>query len=559
MSSNSLLVGFSSRPPVASKNLLDRAEWEGPNRPILSEAQSKTDQLVGGFIRQACDYKTLIAMAGAGAAYRFARLGVFSEAAPLLSRGGAWAPALLRAGSWAPALAAESATFTALNHGLAGSEGPAFARNFGKDWATAAITLGSLKFFGSLAAGENLISQHLLASGGMVAGHQGASVLGLVAKPEGDIFTQLIHAEATNLQMLGGMALLHGASPRLGAMERSVEILLQSQDSALGGRARPFPSLLLEAYAGPGGVNASGEGRAKTTTPDFLNLMMSNGSDADLVNDIPRLKELAVNGDQSALTNLIKAQKTHPEAEAAVAEVIEARRARKHSDRIRIPNTPPSGKGESASDSPYYARPFSFRKLFALLIRNNVKNGFDLIELCHDGDKSLEVRRAAQHIQSTFSDVDKRVIYTMVEALPGIEQRLRFNNPDLTESQARVITEDHLAILTADELSTRGSLIAKESLIEYDLRNLANLAKIEPHAVGLLRILIKYKNGAALRILQELDPNHLMELALRRHPQALPALAYLATLKNEKARQALINPTMIDLMQNSRQSESEIE
>src|SRR4029434_6266517 len=110
MSSDLKPLYFSPTFPSPSRSLLERAEANP--RPFLSEVQSKTDQLVGGFLTQVCDYKTLGAMVGAGAAYRFARMGILGSASPLLARSGAFLPTLIRAGSYAPALAAESAVFT---------------------------------------------------------------------------------------------------------------------------------------------------------------------------------------------------------------------------------------------------------------------------------------------------------------------------------------------------------------------------------------------------------------------------------------------------------------
>ena len=65
----------------------------------------------------------------------------------------------------------------------------------------------------------------------------------------------------------------------------------------------------------------------------------------------------------------------------------------------------------------------------------------------------------------------------------------------------------------------------------------------------LLKVLAKYKNGAAQYILQNLETDQLMEIAIQGNQDAVSALAFLAHLRNPKARAALINPAMIQILQ----------
>jgi hypothetical protein len=62
----------------------------------------------------------------------------------------------------------------------------------------------------------------------MVAGHQATGVFNLAPKPEGSFAEQLLHAEATNLQLGAGMGLVHALSPQLSAMERGLDLTLSS-------------------------------------------------------------------------------------------------------------------------------------------------------------------------------------------------------------------------------------------------------------------------------------------------------------------------------------------
>jgi hypothetical protein len=220
---------MSSVPSIESSNsstILERSSSQN----FLTPLQYQADQLVGEFADQATDLKTLCAMAGAGAAYRWGRLASLSLGTQYLAE----IPGLVRIGSFGIGLATESATFAGLQRSFKTFEGQSSAQSFSKEWLNTALSLGSLKFFGKLSEGQNLTLQHLFSDLGMVGAHHGASFLGIEDKPEGDFFTQLLHAEAMNWQLKVGMNLVHSLAPEFSASERSMDLLLKVNERRLG-------------------------------------------------------------------------------------------------------------------------------------------------------------------------------------------------------------------------------------------------------------------------------------------------------------------------------------
>jgi hypothetical protein len=218
----------SERPITSTKTptILERSSTQS----FLTPLQNQADLLVGDFTEQATDPQTLCAMVGAGAAYRLGRLASLGVGSRYLSQ----IPNLVRLGSLGIGLAAESATFAGLQRSFRTFEGQCPTQSFGKEWLNAAISLGSLKAFGKLAEGQNLALQHLFSDLGMVGSHHAASLAGLEAKPEGDLFSQFLHAEAMNWQMKAGMSLVHGLAPQLSAAERSMDLLSKRKEGVLG-------------------------------------------------------------------------------------------------------------------------------------------------------------------------------------------------------------------------------------------------------------------------------------------------------------------------------------
>jgi len=245
-----------------TSTILDRASSLIP----LSLLQLQVDHHVNEFVEQATDARTLGAMVGAGMAYRFARLGTIAAAASLLPEGNALASLFTRGTSYTIALASESATFAALNRGFRHLEGQTLQESFGKEFLNSAVSLGSLKFFGKLGEGQNPLFQHLLVDTGMVASHLLAAFAHLEEKPEGDLFSQLLQAEAMNWQMKAGMGLVHEAFPRLGPSERSMDLFLRAREFDLSNRTHSYPFHFQRFAAG------AGIGRPKleaSSPPDF--------------------------------------------------------------------------------------------------------------------------------------------------------------------------------------------------------------------------------------------------------------------------------------------------
>src|SRR4030095_305464 len=205
-------------------SLLDRADPHTKTK-AHSELQSEVDRLVGSAVSTVSDEKMMASLFAAGAAGSFIRLGTLAES------GKSFGPLAAEAMSHVTALAGESAVFAGMERKFAQWQGHKPTQSFQKDWARAAINLGSLKLLGGAAGGQNLITQHLLIDGGMVGGHHLGYAFGVTDKPKGSLAQQMIHAEGMNLGMKGSLALLHGFSPKLAAMERSLDLALKSYET----------------------------------------------------------------------------------------------------------------------------------------------------------------------------------------------------------------------------------------------------------------------------------------------------------------------------------------
>src|SRR5262245_46840830 len=110
-----------------SSNLLDRTQQSFSKNTGLSSLQQQVDGMVGNFVSQAADEKSLVAMMAGGLAYRSLRMGALTLGSQYLSR----LPLLVRHGSSLLGLAAESATFAGVNRGLSGQ---LLHPGFGKEW-----------------------------------------------------------------------------------------------------------------------------------------------------------------------------------------------------------------------------------------------------------------------------------------------------------------------------------------------------------------------------------------------------------------------------------------
>jgi hypothetical protein len=533
MSSNTSQVSPSAI--RGSKSLLDRWDTIQGHRTSFTEAQLQTDHFVSNFISEASNYKTLAAMLCAGSAYRFTRIGAMTSTAPLLAGSGGILPLFVRAGSYVPALATESGVFAGITRGLTRLEGQNPTRSFEKDWAQAAFSLGALKLFGGVAQGQNLILQHLFADTGMVIGNHAASLAGVIEKPQGDLLTQLLHAEALNLQMLSGMSLTHGLSPSLLALERSMDFQLKSQETDLRRKEQPFFLFPSMATVAANHGNFSKETTGVDPIAGLRSFMMTGGDDAGSggAPNIPRLRELATQGSKSAMSTLVKAAETDPAARDAMQDAIATMRSRKKSkiELARLSATP-------IENSP------TIKSLFSFLYRQNVSSRFDLIDLLADPAVWIQ----AQRCLDIFNDYELERILFMVRNKFSIREQLRANSL-LVRKEFETFVGDFVTILATDGIAGNNKH-ARESLEKYEVRELAEAAKEEPQAVALLKILVKYKNEAARGALQNLDTTYLMEFALRGNSQAVSAVAYLASIGNRQAQQDITKPHMINLLTN---------
>src|SRR4030095_2451295 len=189
-------------------SILKRAYFSSPS---LTPLQSQVDGLVGGFVEQATDLRTLAAITTGSLAYRMGRVGWMG-----LGSGNA-----VRALSVVGGLGAEVSAFELTNRGLTsvsvGAHGRAPLHANLWHWSgqgglqqgllQSLITFGTLKGVGHLARGENVMVQHLLQDTAMVFGHRAAGAVGAGPRPTGTLAEQFLHAEATTLQLAAGMTL----------------------------------------------------------------------------------------------------------------------------------------------------------------------------------------------------------------------------------------------------------------------------------------------------------------------------------------------------------------
>src|SRR4030095_5553968 len=216
-------------------NLLDRAPSPSPD---LTSSQIQVDALVSAFLHQGNEWKALTAMMAGGMAYRVGRIGVMG-----LGTGNA-----ARALSIGIGLTSEVSAFVLTNRGFSppshwgghpqgGAPTNHFESNLWK-WSgsnglkqgllQSFITFGTLKLGGRLAQRQHLNLQHGAQDLAMIAGHQLVYRTGIGPKPEGSFAEQMIHAEATNLQLGAGMALGHGLTGgRLITIEKGLDLSLR--------------------------------------------------------------------------------------------------------------------------------------------------------------------------------------------------------------------------------------------------------------------------------------------------------------------------------------------
>jgi len=170
----------------------------------IGSGGARAEFLLRRLAGEASDPAMILSMGLAGAAFRVTRLGLLSRlaaspAANFLTRGlGA------RVLATSAAFLTETSTFTFAGHGIREALGQAqdwSPRAFGRDWASGALTLGSLKFFG-------------WASGRLYQGARGLNPIAANATPGlGQVLFQ-------QTSMFGGILASQGLETSLGLRER---------------------------------------------------------------------------------------------------------------------------------------------------------------------------------------------------------------------------------------------------------------------------------------------------------------------------------------------------
>jgi hypothetical protein len=276
---------------ISCKNILERGF--GNPQISVSPLQGQVDGLVSGFVEEAANPRTLVAITAGGFAYRLGRLGVMGLDSSLFAGPGSLA---IRPFSLIAGLASEVTVFEFTNRfltnirasrrsplqdtsGLWSWSGPGGWR---EGLVSSALTFGLLRSAGWLAREQNLVLQHSFQASAMVAGHQVSGALGMTPSPEGSLVEQFLRAEITNLQMLGGASLVHGLAPKLSVWER---VFTQDSPPFVIPRFRLEPGLAIEGARGPSRINipqdeenpagplsvlmaAAGDGRAKGGGPN---------------------------------------------------------------------------------------------------------------------------------------------------------------------------------------------------------------------------------------------------------------------------------------------------
>ncbi|MFO1520074.1 MAG: serine/threonine-protein kinase [bacterium] len=198
--------------------VLDRANQLAS--PALSATQTQVDHLVSEFTQNASDWKAIAAMTVGGLAYRFGRAGVMSVTA--LRE----APLIALPLSVGTGLGLEVSAYELTHRSLQTFSGTApsarlwsfsGAGGLKEGWISSLVSFGTLKGFGALSQGQNILLQHAAQDAGMVLGHEFAYQAGVGPKPEGSLAERFLHAEITNLQMGAGMALGAAFIPHLGS------------------------------------------------------------------------------------------------------------------------------------------------------------------------------------------------------------------------------------------------------------------------------------------------------------------------------------------------------
>ncbi len=206
----------------------------------ISRSQIEMDALAVTFSHEASNFSNLVSMTGAAFSYRLLRTGLLTMNAGryLASIGG---------------LAAEVTSYRAATSFFAKAPlSPSEAVFNPEGWFGTFLNFSVLKAGALLASGQNAFLIHSFQASSMVAANHIAHSFGFVPHPEGTLLQQLLHAESTNLAMMGGMSLLGKfTGQRLSHIERAMDlrqqVLLQSNSTrTFGARAALNSSMSAE-------------------------------------------------------------------------------------------------------------------------------------------------------------------------------------------------------------------------------------------------------------------------------------------------------------------------
>jgi hypothetical protein len=198
-------------------------------RSDVSPIQRRMEDLTASFLEEAVNPSTLAALTLGGLAYRLGRAGLIVAGEGLVGK----PREIIRFGSILLGTGFEVGTFEGVHRSFSSLSGKDANPNTWQwkgrgGWAEGLsfsfISFGVLKGFGFLARDQNIILQHAFQSSAMVAGHQVAGHLGVVASSDQSFAEQLLFAEATNLQMQAGAALALGLFPTYHALTHGLDL-----------------------------------------------------------------------------------------------------------------------------------------------------------------------------------------------------------------------------------------------------------------------------------------------------------------------------------------------
>lgn len=228
--------------------------------PVLSPGQVAQDKLLSQAAAEARNPYTLTAIvAGVGIGKSIEKLGYagLSEALPFLGKSKIASP-LFKTGIQGTALAGNAGAFTlteryfkvkwaGADSALLQWEGEQGIKN---GWLSAFFNFGAFHLANPFTRNLNPLLRHTSNASILVAANHGTGFLAWTPKPEGTWAEQLIQASILDLQIQGGMQMLHGILPFL-RTPSAKDILLHQQKSWF---ERPQEYSALAVFASPEGM-----------------------------------------------------------------------------------------------------------------------------------------------------------------------------------------------------------------------------------------------------------------------------------------------------------------